>query len=314
MSFRSLGSMLLVCLLLLSGCSSKTFLVMEDGPKGYAPNQTLGVRAGVDTGSLSPTERYSWLEICDRVDVPSFFGLLTDTHYVNCEVATNHMAQAARTTTTGYIAGVVGPVIQTGLTAGAVAYTGHAIGKGIGQSGSNFSTTNNTTSNGGSSTGGSSSSVAKGGNVSDSGNSNSVALGGTSNATASPITKNYNSSTSTSHSSSEVDVQKGAFQNTVTANGGTVGNVSGGSVGPITNTNSAMGGLGGNATGGSVGNISTSATGGLGGSVGNISNSATGGAGGVGGSIGSGAVQNYQNVNSGAAKGNGVINVGGTVN
>lgn len=214
MRFSSICSLLLVGLLFLSGCSTKSFLVMEDGPKGYSTNQTLGVRAGVDTGSLSPTERYSWLEVCDRVEVPTFFGLLSETHYVNCEVATNHMAQAARTTTTGYIAGVVGPVIQTGLTAGAVAYTGHMIGKGIGRSGDNIqsTTTNTTSSNGGVANGGSA--TAKGGSGFGYGQGGNV------------------------------KVEEGA----VVANGGAGGQGGAGGLGGI-----GMGGAGGVGNGGSIG-------------------------------------------------------------
>ncbi len=221
--------MFLVSMLFLGGCSTKSFLVMEDGPKGYLPTQSLGVRAGVDTGSLSPTERYSWLEICDRVEKPTFFGLHTEKNYVNCEVAVQHMAQAARTTTTGYIAGVVGPVIQTGLTAGAVAYTGHAIGKGIGRSGDNIqtTTTNSTSSNGGTANGGSA--YAKGGQGGDAVNFNSNSAKSGSSAGA------YSGSSSYSESK----------------------------VGPITN----------HASGGSIGGVN-------------------------------------QNVNSGAANGNGTINVG----
>jgi hypothetical protein len=260
MRFSSICSLLLVGLLFLSGCSTKSFLVMEDGPKGYSTNQTLGVRAGVDTGSLSPTERYSWLEVCDRVEVPTFFGLFSETHYVNCEVATNHMAQAARTTTTGYIAGVVGPVIQTGLTAGAVAYTGHMIGKGIGRSGDNIqtTTTNTSSSSGGVANGGSA--TAKGGT------SLSYAEGGQGGKGGSVI----GSGNSSSKSYAEADAD--AY-----SKGGSVGNIS------ATNTNSPS--------------FTNSPT------YGPVS----------GGSIGSGAVQMNQNVNSGAANGHGVINVGGHI-
>ena len=148
---RSIGSFMCAILLLASiGCSSSGFLVVQDAPKGALPNQTLGLRAIVDTGSLSPTERYSWLELCDKVVSP-VLKFWTSVEYRNCEpqVALTQVAQ--KTTTTGWVAGVVGPVIQTGMMAASVAYAGHEIGQGIGNSGSR--TTNNNTGNGGNSSG-----------------------------------------------------------------------------------------------------------------------------------------------------------------
>ena len=138
---RSIGSFMCAILLLASiGCSSSGFLVVQDAPKGALPNQTLGLRAVVDTGSVTPTERYSWLELCDKVVSP-VLKFWTSVEYRNCEPQVSLTQVAQKTTTTGWVAGVVGPVIQTGMMAASVAYAGHEIGQGIGNSGSR--TTNN---------------------------------------------------------------------------------------------------------------------------------------------------------------------------
>jgi len=135
--FRKLTvSVLSVLMLLVSlGCSTTGFLPIEDSPRGYSSDQTLGLRAGVDTGSLSPTERYSWLEVCDKVVSP-VLKFWTSVEYRNCEPNVPLTQVAQKTTTTGYVAGIVGPVISTGMTAAAIAYAGHEIGQGIGRSGS----------------------------------------------------------------------------------------------------------------------------------------------------------------------------------
>ena len=149
---RSIGSFMCAILLLASiGCSSSGFLVVQDAPKGALPNQTLGLRAVVDTGSVTPTERYSWLELCDKVVSP-VLKFWTSVEYRNCEpqVALTQVAQ--KTTTTGWVAGVVGPVIQTGMMAASVAYAGHEIGNGISQSGTKNTTTNNNTGGNGNGT------------------------------------------------------------------------------------------------------------------------------------------------------------------
>ena len=148
---RSIGSFMCAILLLASiGCSSSGFLVVQDAPKGALPNQTLGLRAVVDTGSVTPTERYSWLELCDKVVSP-VLKFWTSVEYRNCEPQVSLTQVAQKTTTTGWVAGVVGPVIQTGMMAASVAYAGHEIGQGIGRSGSQ--TTNTNTGNGGNSSG-----------------------------------------------------------------------------------------------------------------------------------------------------------------
>ena len=149
---RSIGSFMCAILLLASiGCSSSGFLVVQDAPKGALPNQTLGLRAVVDTGSVTPTERYSWLELCDKVVSP-VLKFWTSVEYRNCEPQVSLTQVAQKTTTTGWVAGVVGPVIQTGMMAASVAYAGHEIGNGISQSGTKNTTTNNNTGGNGNGT------------------------------------------------------------------------------------------------------------------------------------------------------------------
>lgn len=161
MRVNFLTSLLLV--VLLSGCSSASFLAVEDGPKGFLPTQSIGLRSATELGALAPIERYSFLEICDRVEVSTFIIFKTN-NYHNCELLTKYMQHAARTTATGYIAGVVAPVVQTGLSSAATAYGMHQIGRGIGKSGSNISSTTNNSSQGGNAEGGDAS--AEGGDAS----------------------------------------------------------------------------------------------------------------------------------------------------
>jgi len=149
---RSISSFICAILLLVSfGCSGSGFLVVQDSPKGARPDQTLGLRAVVDTGSVTPTERYSWLELCDKVVTPTL-KFFSSTNYVNCEPQVSLTQVAQKTTTTGWVSGVVGPVIQTGMMAAAVAYAGHEIGDGISQSGTKNTTTNNNTGGNGNGT------------------------------------------------------------------------------------------------------------------------------------------------------------------
>lgn len=135
------GSMALV--LAMIGCSGQNFVVIEDAPHGFASNQTLGMRTATDLGAVAPTTKMAWLEVCDKQVKKT--GAFSDrgasqyeqVSYVNCQPA-DHLQQIAdKSTTTGYIAGVAAPVIQ----GAAIAYAGHEIGKGIGNSGSR--TTNN---------------------------------------------------------------------------------------------------------------------------------------------------------------------------
>ena len=228
---RSIGSFMCAILLLASiGCSSSGFLVVQDAPKGALPNQTLGLRAVVDTGSVTPTERYSWLELCDKVVSP-VLKFWTSVEYRNCEPQVSLTQVAQKTTTTGWVAGVVGPVIQTGMMAASVAYAGHEIGQGIGRSGSQ--TTNTNTGNGGNSSGQSQGQLQgqyqKGGN----------ATGGTGNggnATGGSVVGSGNSAnlnTNSSHATGGNGVGNGG-------NGGSGGN-------------GGNGGSGGNAIGGSGG-------------------------------------------------------------
>lgn len=161
MCVNFLTSLLLV--ILLSGCSSASFLAVEDGPKGFLPTQSIGLRSATEIGALAPTERYSFLEVCDRVEVSTFILFKTN-NYHNCELLTKYMQHAARTTATGYVAGVVAPVVQTTLASAANAYGMHQIGRGIGRSGSNISSTTNNSSQGGNAEGGDAS--AEGGDAS----------------------------------------------------------------------------------------------------------------------------------------------------
>lgn len=161
MRVNFLTSLLLV--ILLSGCSSASFLAVEDGPKGFLPTQSIGLRSATEIGALAPTERYSFLEVCDRVEVSTFILFKTN-NYHNCELLTKYMQHAARTTATGYVAGVVAPVVQTTLASAANAYGMHQIGRGIGRSGSNISSTTNNSSQGGNAEGGDAS--AEGGDAS----------------------------------------------------------------------------------------------------------------------------------------------------
>ena len=146
MRFNYLTSLLLI--VLLSGCSSATFLAVEDGPKGFLPTQSIGLRAATDIGALAPTERYSFLEVCDRVETSTWIFFKTN-NYHNCELLTKYMQVAARTTATGYVSGVIAPVVQTAMGSAATAYGMHQIGRGIGKSGSNISSTTNNSSQGG---------------------------------------------------------------------------------------------------------------------------------------------------------------------
>ena len=155
--FNAFGRYVLTICLVLSlglsvGCSSKGFMVIEDAPHGTSANQTLGMRYAVDSGSLSPTERYSWLELCEKVTKSSFV-FFTEEFYVNCIPQLPLTAQANKTTATGWVAGIIAPVVSSGLQAGAIAFAGYQIGHGIGKTGTKVTNNNN------------------GGNTSSSGNS-----------------------------------------------------------------------------------------------------------------------------------------------
>ena len=173
--FNAFGRYVLTICLVLSlglsvGCSSKGFMVIEDAPHGTSANQTLGMRYAVDSGSLSPTERYSWLELCEKVTKSSFV-FFTEEFYVNCIPQLPLTAQANKTTATGWVAGIIAPVVSSGLQAGAIAFAGYQIGHGIGKTGTkvtnnnggNTSSGNTTNATGGNATGGNA--TAKGGNA-----------------------------------------------------------------------------------------------------------------------------------------------------
>jgi hypothetical protein len=157
------------------GCSSRGFMVIEDAPLGAPANHTLGMRYAVDSGALSPTERYSWLELCEKVQKPSFI-FFTDESYVNCTPQMPLTAQANKTTATGWVAGIVAPVVSSGLQAGAIAFAGYEIGRGIGKTGTRV--TNNNNGGNTSSTGGSSTNTNGNTNTNTNGNTNGNSAAG----------------------------------------------------------------------------------------------------------------------------------------
>ena len=142
MSTRFTLAYAFVAMLSVAGCSGQNFVVIEDAPLGAKADQTLGMRTATDLSALSPTSKYSWLELCDKVVVPTL-RVFTATHYVNCAPADHLQQMADKSNSTGYVAGIVAPVIQ----GAAIAYAGHEIGQGIGRSGSK-TTNNNTGGNG----------------------------------------------------------------------------------------------------------------------------------------------------------------------
>lgn len=171
------------------GCSSRGFMVIEDAPYGALPHQTLGMRYGVDSGSLSPTERYSWLELCDKVMKPSFI-FFTSEDYKNCIPQMPLTAQANKTTATGWVAGIVAPVVSSGMQAGAIAFAGYQIGQGIGKTGTKVTTNNNNGGNSTAATGGNSSGQTQGQNQAQL--QHQSATGGTSSVTGSGNSTNTN--------------------------------------------------------------------------------------------------------------------------
>jgi uncharacterized membrane protein YgcG len=132
-------------MLAMIGCSGQNFVVVEDAPRGFAQNQTLGLRTATDLGALAPTTKMAWLEVCDKVVAKSGKApapVYETISYVNCAAADHHQAIADKSTSTGFVAGLAAPVIQAGAMVGSAAL----LADGIRDSGSRTTNNNNTSS------------------------------------------------------------------------------------------------------------------------------------------------------------------------
>ena len=159
MFLKSFSSLFLMVMLLVSvGCSGANFTVVRDG-SGAHTGTVLGMRSVVDVRALAPTDKLSWLEYCTP-EVTRSLKVFSSTAYVNCELENQILPVAKNSVSTGYVAGIAGPVLQAGAIVGGAAL----IGDGIRHSGS--TTTNNTT-------GGSSNATNKNRNSNSNSNSNS---------------------------------------------------------------------------------------------------------------------------------------------
>jgi hypothetical protein len=137
------------------GCATNSVVpISQVGP------ETLILRTVSDPHALAPTVQSSVHQLCQTDDQVTWYGGTT-VRYRNCHEVVVPGAQLV--TTTGYIAGVMGPVIYAGGILGG----GYFVGRGLGHSGG----TTTTTSTGG--TGGTSgshaTSTAESGSTSDSG-------------------------------------------------------------------------------------------------------------------------------------------------
>jgi hypothetical protein len=134
-----------MAMLALVACSGQNFVVIEDAPHGFGPNQTLGLRTATDLGALAPTTKMAWLEVCDKVVTTTGKNpapVYTDTQYVNCGPADHYQQIADKSTSTGFVAGLAAPVIQAGAMLGSAAI----LADGIRDSGSRTTNNNTTTS------------------------------------------------------------------------------------------------------------------------------------------------------------------------
>ena len=136
---RSISSFICAILLLVSfGCSGQNFVVVRDG-SGVNAGKVLGMRTVADVRAFAPTDKLTWLENCDVVTTHTL-KVFSSTDYVNCVEDAPLLAIARNNVSTGYVAGIAGPVLQAGAIVGGAAL----IGNGIRQSGS---TTNNSNGN-----------------------------------------------------------------------------------------------------------------------------------------------------------------------
>lgn len=113
-------------------------------PYGIEKDGTVLVQTTVsDAHAFAPTSQRSWLERCEyrtekvgAIVVANQVRDRYDVHYTNCVPLSDvHYAS-----TTGYIAGVAGPLLYSGAVVGASAL----LGAGIADSGSTTSVTNST--------------------------------------------------------------------------------------------------------------------------------------------------------------------------
>jgi hypothetical protein len=141
---RSISAFICAILLLVSfGCSSQNFVVVRDGTGAHA-GKVLGMRTVADVRALAPTDKLTWLEYCEAVTTHTL-EVFSSTDYVNCVEDSGLLAIARNSVSTGYVAGIAGPVLQAGAIVGGAAL----IGNGISKSGSTTNTTNTNTANGG---------------------------------------------------------------------------------------------------------------------------------------------------------------------
>jgi len=132
-----------VVMLVSVGCSGANFTVVRDG-SGTHTGTVLGMRSVADVRALAPTDKLSWLEYCTP-EVTRSLKVFSSTDYINCELENQILPVAKNSVSTGYVAGIAGPVLQAGAIVGGAAL----IGDGIRHSGS---TTNNSNGNSNSNT------------------------------------------------------------------------------------------------------------------------------------------------------------------
>lgn len=131
---------------MLAGCGSVSVVgyPREDG-------KWVVMRTMTDPHAISPTPQRNWTELCDRkVVIPAKAERPDADDFVNCL----RQGEEQFTTTTGYISGLVSPLLYSGAVVGGAYY----IGKGLSQSGG--TTYNNTSSESGAGAAASSSSSA----------------------------------------------------------------------------------------------------------------------------------------------------------
>ena len=147
---------ILLCVLALglSACSG-----MSRVPMFELDGETSGLNTFMKTTSdphaFAPTTQSVVIETCNyTVDYegPNAHSPKITVQVPSCLTITDHQFNS----TTGYVAGMFAPMLQ----AGAMAYAGHEIGKGLGRSGS----VNNTNVSGGNATGGAGGAGGTGGN------------------------------------------------------------------------------------------------------------------------------------------------------
>lgn len=128
-----------VVMLVSVGCSGANFTVVRDG-SGTHTGTVLGMRSVADVRALAPTDKLSWLEYCTP-EVTRSLKVFSSTDYINCELENQILPVAKNSVSTGYVAGIAGPVLQAGAIVGGAAL----IGDGIRHSGSTTTNNNNTT-------------------------------------------------------------------------------------------------------------------------------------------------------------------------